>query len=61
MLDIVFGNYQPTGRLPMQMPKDMSTVERHCEDVAFDLEAYVDECGNKYDYGFGLNYSSKIG
>ena len=61
VLDIVFGNYQPTGRLPMQMPKDMETVERHCEDVAFDLEPYVDECGNRYDYGFGLNYSGKIG
>lgn len=61
VLDIVFGNYQPTGRLPMQMPKDMETVERHCEDVAFDLEPYTDECGNRYDYGFGLNYSGKIG
>lgn len=61
VLDIVFGNYEPTGRLPMQMPADMATVERHCEDVAFDLQPYEDACGNRYDYGFGLNYSGKIG
>ena len=41
--------YQATGRLPL--PKDMATVERHREDVAFDLESDVDELGNRYDYG----------
>ena len=61
VLDIVFGEYAPAGRLPMQMPKDMATVERHCEDVAFDLEPYTDECGNRYDYGFGLHYSAGTG
>lgn len=61
VLDIVFGEYAPTGRLPMQLPKDMATVERHREDVAFDLEVYTDECGNSYDYGFGLHYPGKNG
>ena len=55
VLDVVFGDYSPTGKLPMQLPKDMATVEHHREDVAFDLEVYTDECGNRYDYGFGLN------
>lgn len=55
VLDVVFGDYSPTGRLPMQLPKDMATVEQHREDVAFDLDPYVDEFGNRYDYGFGLN------
>lgn len=41
--------YKATGRLPL--PKDMATVERHREDVAFDLESDVDELGNRYDYG----------
>lgn len=45
----------------MQLPKDMSTVERHCKDVAFDLEACTDECGNRNDYGFGLHYSEENG
>ena len=35
--------------------KDLAAVERHREDVAFDLEHYVDDFGNRYDYGFGLN------
>lgn len=60
VLDIVFGNYEPTGRLPIQIPRDMDTVENQCEDVALDMECHVDELGNKYDYGFGLNYSGKI-
>ena len=44
----------PTGRLPVQMPRDMETVERHCEDMPLDMEPYVDEMGNRYDFGFGL-------
>lgn len=42
----------------MQLPKDMSTVERHCKDVAFDLEACTDECGSRYDC---LHYSEENG
>ena len=60
VLDIVFGEYEPTGRLPMQMPKDMDTVEAQSEDKAFDMDPHVDEFGNAYDYGFGLNYSGVI-
>ena len=54
VLDVIFGRFAPAGRLPIQMPRDMETVERHCEDVPFDLDVYVDECGNAYDFGFGL-------
>ena len=59
VLDVVFGNYNPGGRLPVQMPKDMETVERQCEDVALDMEAYTDSEGNTYDYGFGLRYGER--
>ena len=59
VLDVIFGRYAPKGRLPVQMPKDMDTVERHCEDKALDLEPYVDEFGNAYDYGFGIGYDGK--
>ena len=34
--------------------RDMETVERHCEDMPLDMEPYVDEMGNRYDFGFGL-------
>ena len=61
VLDVVFGDYEPTGRLPIQIPKDMETVEAQSEDRALDMEPHVDEAGNAYDYGFGLNYSGIIG
>jgi beta-glucosidase len=38
----------------------METVENHCEDVPFDMEVYVDQAGNAYQYGFGMNWSGKI-
>lgn len=56
VLDIVFGNYAPTGRLPIQIPADMDAVENQCEDVALDMVCHVDEAGNVYDYGFGLRF-----
>ena len=59
VLDVIFGECAPTGRLPFQIPKDMQTVEAHCEDKAFDLIPYVDEAGNAYDYGFGLGADGK--
>lgn len=59
VLDVIFGRYTPTGRLPVQLPKDMDTVERHCEDKALDLEPHVDEFGRSYDYGFGISYDGK--
>ncbi|MEH7495349.1 glycoside hydrolase family 3 protein [Neobacillus niacini] len=60
LLDIISGKYEPAGLLPMHLPKDMETVEKHCEDVAFDIEAYTDNEGHTYSFGFGLNYSGKI-
>ena len=54
MMEILSGEAEPGGRLPMLLPASMETVERHCEDVGDDMEAYVDEAGNRYDYGFGL-------
>ena len=54
IMEILSGEAIPGGRLPMLLPASMETVERHCEDVADDMEAYVDVCGNRYDYGFGL-------
>jgi len=60
LLDVISGNYEPTGLLPMHLPKDMETVEEHCEDVAFDIEPYKDTEGQTYSFGFGLNFSGKI-
>ncbi len=54
LMEILSGEAEPGGRLPLLLPASMETVERHCEDVADDMEAYIDDCGNCYDYGFGL-------
>jgi len=59
VLDVIFGRYAPRGRLPFQMPRDMETVEAHCEDKALDLIPYTDESGNAYDFGFGIGYDGE--
>ena len=56
VLDVIFGRCAPRGRLPFQMPADMETIERHCEDRAFDLQCHVDELGHAYDFGFGIDF-----
>ena len=55
LMEILTGEAIPGGRLPLLLPASMETVEKHCEDVADDMEAYQDECGNRYVCGFGLN------
>ena len=55
LVEILTGEAIPGGRLPLLLPASMETVEKHCEDVADDMEAHLDECGNRYVYGFGLN------
>jgi len=59
-VDIIKGSVEPSGLLPMQMPKDMRTVEENKEDVPFDLKCYKDADGNVYDFAFGLNWSGVI-
>lgn len=55
LLEAVAGTFDFTGRLPMQMPKNMETVEQHCEDLPFDLACYVDSEGHVWDFGFGMD------
>ena len=60
MMDIVSGKVEPSGLLPMQMPKDMSTVEKQFEDTPHDMVPFKDSMGNTYDFGFGLNWKGVI-
>ncbi len=60
LLDIISGVSEPSGLLPMQMPKDMKTVEEQLEDVPFDMECHVDTDGNVYDYTYGLDWNGQI-
>lgn len=60
VLTIISGGTEPSGLLPVQIPADMDTIERHCEDVPFDYKAYTDSLGNTYDFGYGLNWKGAI-
>lgn len=57
LMEILCGEANPGGKLPVILPSDMDTVERHCEDIDDDIEPYRDSAGNCYNYGFGLRYS----
>ena len=60
ILDIVSGVAEPSALLPVPMPANMETVEKHCEDSPFDIEPYVDTCGHAYDFAFGMNWYGVI-
>jgi beta-glucosidase len=60
VLDIISGSTEPSGLLPVQMPADMKTVEEQKEDVPFDLVPHQDTEGNRYDFGYGLNWKGVI-
>ena len=59
-LDIVTGSKEPYGLLPMQFPIDMNTVEEQFEDTPHDMIPYLDACGNRYDFAFGMNWAGVI-
>lgn len=60
ILDIISGKFEPSGLLPLQMPANMSTVEKQKEDVPFDMECHQDSEGNVYNFGYGLNWKGVI-
>jgi beta-glucosidase len=60
LLDLLTGAAEPSALLPLQMPANMQTVEKQAEDVPHDMDCYVDKDGNKYDFGFGLNWKGVI-
>ena len=60
LLEILVGNAEPSGLLPLQMPANMQTVETQKEDVPHDMKSYKDEQGNVYDFGYGLNWKGII-
>jgi len=60
LMDIVSGKVEPSGLLPMQMPINMSTVEKQYEDVPHDMIPYKDSNGHVYDFGYGLNWKGVI-
>jgi beta-glucosidase len=60
LLDIITGMAEPSALLPMQMPANMEVVEKQAEDVPYDMDVHVDDQGNAYDFGYGLNWKGVI-
>ncbi len=50
LLKVVFGGFNPTGRLPFELPASMQSVERQQEDVPFDSGDAM------FKIGAGLGY-----
>ena len=50
IFDIIFGNFNPVGKLPFDMPSDWESVVNQKEDVPFDLENPL------FRFGHGLSY-----
>jgi beta-glucosidase len=50
-LDVVFGKFNPQGKLPVEMPSSMEAVRNQKEDVPHDSENPL------FPFGFGLGYS----
>lgn len=59
-LDLIFGEREPSGLLPFEMPASMDAIEEHCEDKPHDIRPYVDSDGNIYGFGYGLGYHGRI-
>ncbi|WP_218961925.1 glycoside hydrolase family 3 N-terminal domain-containing protein [Actinomyces ruminis] len=60
LIRVALGLHESNGRLPIQFPADMDTVEANQEDVPKDLTPYTDSIGNTYDYGFGLHLDGSV-
>ena len=50
ILELIYGEFLPTGKLPIQLPSSMKSVLEQDEDVPFDLKNPL------YDYGHGLSF-----
>lgn len=62
IVDIIRGNFNPTGKLPYTVPADTEAVENNASDVpgyaeTFDY-VYTNAVGDDYALGFGLSYVS---
>jgi beta-glucosidase len=50
VLDVIFGRFSPSGKLPFELPSSMEAVERQKEDVPYDSESPL------FPFGHGLTY-----
>ena len=50
MLDVIFGNFAPQGKLPFELPSSMNAVRKQKEDLPYDSENPL------FPFGHGLSY-----
>jgi len=50
VLDVIFGQFEPQGKLPFELPASMEAVRRQKEDVPYDSENPL------FPFGHGLSY-----
>jgi beta-glucosidase len=50
VLDVIFGNARPEGKLPLELPSSMKAVRDQKADLPYDSEDPL------YPFGFGLSY-----
>ncbi len=50
VLDVIFGRFAPSGKLPFEMPSSMAAVRRQKEDLPYDSENPL------FSFGYGLTY-----
>jgi beta-glucosidase len=50
VMDVIFGKFTPSGRLPFEMPLSMEAVRNQKEDLPYD------SANPLFSYGFGLSY-----
>lgn len=62
LLGLVRGEFDPSGKLPWGLPKDLGAVQQNASDVPSYAETFeydfVDAAGNEYAFGYGLKYST---
>lgn len=52
ILELIFGRFQPTGKLPFELPSSVGAVDKQKEDVPYDSENPL------YPFGFGKTYEN---
>ncbi|MDG2451111.1 MAG: glycoside hydrolase family 3 N-terminal domain-containing protein, partial [Saprospiraceae bacterium] len=50
ILELIYGRYKPTGKLPIEIPSSVEAVENQFEDLPYDSKNPL------YSFGFGLSY-----
>jgi len=52
IMELIFGAFEPSGKLPFELPSSVEAVEQQKEDVPYDSKDPL------YEYGHGITYKS---